>query len=77
MGAIGVAFDKKKYDKEWVKENCVRYELTIRKDTGIPDAIAKLREEKISFNQYAQEIIKAKLIADGYLSSEPEQREDG
>ncbi len=80
MGAVGLARDMAKKnvaDYRWTVENCTRITMKIRNDSGIPEAVERVKATGQSANAYAIAALRKQLIADGYLSSEPEQREDG
>lgn len=68
-----MATKKSERDYTREKENYMRVNLKIRNDSGIPEAIEKLRESGFSANSYILELLKAQLIRDGYLQggSEP------
>ena len=55
---------------KWEKENCMRLNMKIRNDSGIPDAIDRVKSDGISANSYAIQALREKLIRDGYLSPE-------
>ena len=54
-------------DYKWEKENCMRLNMKIRNDSGIPEAIEKIKANGISANAYAIAALRKQLIADGYL----------
>lgn len=60
-------------DYKWEKENCMRINMKIRNDSGIPEAVERVKATGQSANAYAIAALRKQLIADGYLSSEPEQ----
>lgn len=62
---------QKKYasDYKWEKENTMRVNLKIRNDSGIPQAIERLRSNGISANAYTIEALAEKLRRDGYLQN--------
>ena len=62
---------KKKYaaDYKWSQENCTRITMRIRNDSGIPEAIDKVKESGKSANSYILGILEKQLRADGYLKS--------
>lgn len=62
-------------DYKWEKENCMRLNMKIRNDSGIPEAIARVKEAGQSANAYAIAALREKLIADGYLSPSDETEE--
>ena len=65
-------------DYRWTKENCKMFSVKIRNDSGIIEALERATSmAEMSKNAYIVSALHAKLIADGYLSSEPEQKEDG
>ena len=64
-------------DYRWTVENCTRITMKIRNDSGIPEAVERVKATGQSANAYAIAALRKQLIADGYLSSEPEQKEDG
>lgn len=49
------------------KENYMRVNLKIRNDSGVPEAIEKLRADGISANSYILNVLRNQLIRDGYL----------
>lgn len=57
-------------DYRWERENCMRINMKIRIDSGIPDAIKKAKEAGHSANGYAVDALREKLIHDGYLVKE-------
>lgn len=58
-------------DYKWEKENCIRINLKIRKDTGLVDMIDAARVlTDDSRNSYAIKAIQEKLQRDGYLKKE-------
>ena len=48
----------------------MRVNLKIRNDSGIPQAIVRLRADGISANAYAIDALKEKLRRDGYLQEQ-------
>ena len=62
-------------DYKWEKENCMRLNMKIRNDSGIPEAIARVKEAGQSANAYAIAALRKQLIADGYLSPSAETEE--
>ena len=54
-------------DYKWEKENCMRINMKIRNDSGIPAAIEKVKASGISANSYAIAALTKQLIADGYM----------
>ena len=62
-------------DYKWEKENCMRVNLKIRYDSGIPDAIQKVREDGKSANSYILEVLAEKLRGDGYLKDREEKND--
>ena len=65
-------------DYKWEKENCMRLNMKIRNDSGIPEAIERVKAAGQSANAYAIAALRKQLIADGYLqqstqSNEPEE----
>lgn len=60
-------------DEKWKKENTRFYGIRVGNKTGIPEAIEKAAGDGYSINGYFVAAVREKLIADGYLSSEPEQ----
>ena len=80
MGAVGVARDMaKKYAADTISQAKLydRFSVKVRKDSGIFDAMnAAANKTGISKNNYVVQAVVRQLIADGYLSSEPEQKED-
>lgn len=63
---------KNEADYRWTKKACTRISLKIRNDSGIPDAIEKVRADDISANSYILQALREKLIKDGYFI-EPEE----
>lgn len=57
-------------DYRWTRENCSRITMKIRNDSGIPEAIEKMKANGISANAYAIAALRKQLIADGYLAEE-------
>ena len=68
----------KKYitDRKWAKENTFTLCLRVRNDSGIPNAIGRVKSDGISANSYAIQALREKLIRDGYLSAEPQPPEE-
>lgn len=58
-------------DYRWTKENCKMFSIKVRYDSGIPDAIERIRADGHSNNSYIVQALTEKLIRDGYL---PEQQ---
>lgn len=67
---------RNKYNYRWTKENCSKYGLKIRNDSGIPDCLSSIKESGASLNSYIIVAIREKLIRDGYLSAEPQTPEE-
>ena len=56
------------YIAQYHAENYHQFYLRVRKDSGIMDALQKLRDESgDSINAYITESVRQKLIADGYM----------
>ena len=55
-------------DYRWEKDNCMRLNMKIRNDSGIPEAIEKVKASGQSANSYAIAALIEKLKKDGYLS---------
>lgn len=55
-------------DYRWTKENCKMFSVKIRYDSGIPEALEKVKKNGLSGNSYIVEALKKQLIADGYMS---------
>lgn len=69
MGAVGVSTNA------WKKENTSQFNLRFTNASGIPAAVSQAAEKQgLAPVEYLKTIIREKLIADGYLSSEPEQK---
>ena len=62
-------------DYRWAKENCTRINMKIRNDSGIPEAVEKVKAAGQSANAYAIAALRKQLITDGYLSDD-EPKED-
>ena len=60
-------------DYRWTKENCKMFSVKIRNDSGIPDALERLKETGKSANAYIVAALREKLIADGFLPDEPKE----
>ena len=52
----------------------MRLTMKIRNDSGIPEALEKVKNGGCSANSYAVCALKEKLIHDGYLSADSEAR---
>lgn len=59
-------------DYRWAKENCTRINMKIRNDSGIPEAIERVKATGQSANSYAIAALRKQLISDGYLPSAPQ-----
>lgn len=66
---------KSETDYKWAKENCMRLNMKIRNDSGIPDAIDAVKKAGISANSYAIAALRKQLIADGYLTEGESKQE--
>lgn len=64
-------------NETWKKENTRMYGVRVMNNTGIPAAMEKVQKDGHTINAYIIAALRKQLIADGYLSSEPERREDG
>lgn len=65
---------KYEYDYNWSKDRYIRINLRIRNDSGIPEAIERVKETGESANSYILATLRRQLIADGYLQqSDPEE----
>lgn len=58
---------KYEYDYNWSKDRYIRINLRIRNDSGIPEAIERVKETGESANSYILATLRRQLIADGYL----------
>ena len=70
----------KKYvsDMESRKRIYTERSIRFRNDSGIKEALDEMSGKTgQSVASFIVDAVREKLIADGYLSSEPEQREDG
>ena len=54
-------------DYRWTRENCKMFSVKVRYDTGIPDALEKVKDSGKTANGYITEALTEKLIRDGYL----------
>ena len=61
----------------WKKENTRMYGVRVMNNSDIFDAMEKVQKDGHTINAYIIAALRKQLIADGYLSSEPEQKEDG
>lgn len=66
---------KYEYDYNWSKDRYIRINLRIRNDSGIPEAIERVKETGESANSYILATLRRQLIADGYLSPSDETEE--
>ena len=66
---------KYEYDYNWSKDRYIRINLRIRNDSGIPEAIERVKETGESANSYILATLRKQLIADGYLSPSAEAEE--
>ena len=59
--------------EQWKKENTIRYNVLVLKESGIPDAL-KLASSNLGVKPTTiiQIALREKLIRDGYLSTEPQ-----
>lgn len=62
-------------DYKWAKENCMRLNMKIRYDSGIPEAIDRVKADGFSANAYAISALTEKLIRDGYMAEKSEKAE--
>ena len=62
-------------DYRWTVENCTRITMKIRNDSGIPEAVERVKATGQSANAYAIAALRKQLIADGYLSPSTETEE--
>lgn len=53
------------------------YGVRVMNNSDIFDAMEKVQKDGHTINAYIIAALRKQLIADGYLSSEPEQKEDG
>lgn len=60
-------------NETWKKENTHKYTIRVLNKTGIPAALENVVASGSSANSYIITALAKQLIADGYLSSEPEQ----
>ena len=58
-------------DYRWAKENCMRLNMKIRNDSGIPEALERMKETGQSANSYAIAALVTQLRKDGYLPESP------
>lgn len=57
------------YIDRYHAENYHQFYLRVRKDSGIMDALQKMRDDTgDSINGYIMESVKRRLIAEGYMS---------
>lgn len=56
-------------DYKWTRENCKMFSVKIRYDSGIPEALEKVKIAGISGNGYIVDALRKQLIADGYLEN--------
>ena len=57
------------YITQYHAENYHQFYLRVRKDSGIMEALQKMRDESgDSINAYIAESVKRSLVADGYMS---------
>ncbi|MBQ4075048.1 MAG: hypothetical protein IJD39_07595 [Clostridia bacterium] len=59
-------------DYRWTRDNCTRITAKIRNDSGIPEAVDRVKQSGKSANSYIIQALREKLIRDGYLSPESE-----
>lgn len=56
------------YITQYHAENYHQFYLRVRKDTGIMEALQKMRDESgESINAYIAESVKRRLVAEGYM----------
>ena len=60
-------------DYKWTRENCKMFSIKIRYDSGVPEALEKVKVEGTSGNAYIVQALTEKLIRDGYLHPEESQ----
>ena len=63
-------------DYRWEIENCMRLNMKIRNDSGIPDAIERVKASGRTAHGYAVQALREKLIRDGYLIAESQDPEE-
>ena len=58
------------YQTQWVKENCTRFAVKVQNNSGIPDAMERVKQSGKTANGYIVEALRKELIRDGYLASD-------